>query len=191
MLDQLTAGLAQALAGRSRAMLERPDKTVAAVLVPLLSVDGDIHLLFTRRSNSLTHHQGQVAFPGGTRDPDDPDLLTTALREAHEEIGLEPKDAQILGALDDLETVSSQFVITPYVGLVPHPYPWRLSPHEVDAIFTVAVDRLREPGVERRETWDFGGREFPVDLYAVDGHVIWGATHRMTRGLLDLLGRLA
>ena len=191
MLDQLTAGLAEALAGRSRAMLERPGKTVAAVLVPLLAVDGDIHLLFTRRSNALTHHQGQVAFPGGTRDPEDPDLLTTALREAHEEIGLEPKDVQIMGALDDLETVSSRFVITPFVGLVPHPYPWCLSPREVDAIFTVAVDRLREPGVERRERWDFGGQELPVDLYAIDGHVIWGATHRMTRGLLDLLGRLA
>ena len=190
MLDQLTAGLAQALAGRSRAMLERPDKTVAAVLVPLLVVDGALHLLFTRRSTSLTHHQGQVAFPGGTRDPGDPDLLTTALREAHEEIGLEPKDAQIIGALDDLETMSSRFVITPFVGLVPHPYPWRLSPREVDTIFTVAVDRLREPGVERRETWDFGGQDHPVDLYAVDGHVIWGATHRMTRGLVELLGRL-
>ena len=190
MLDQLTAGLAQALAGRSRAMLERPDKTVAAVLVPLLAVDGDLHLLFTRRSASLTHHQGQIAFPGGTRDPDDPDLLTTALREAHEEIGLAPADVQVLGALDDLETVSSRFVITPFVGLVPHPYPWRPSPREVDAVFTVAVGRLSEPGIERRETWDFGGQEYPVDLYAVDGHVIWGATHRMTRGLLELLGRL-
>lgn len=188
MLDQLTAGLAHALAERSRAMLERPDKTVAAVLVPLLAVDDDLHLLFTRRSASLTHHQGQVAFPGGTRDPDDPDLLATALREAHEEIGLAPGDVQVLGALDDLETRSSQFVITPFVGLVPHPYPWRLSPHEVDAVFTVAVHRLGEPGVERRETWDFGGQEHPVDLYAVDGHVIWGATHRMTRGLLELLG---
>jgi 8-oxo-dGTP pyrophosphatase MutT (NUDIX family) len=190
MLDQLTAGLARALAGRSRAMLERPDKTVAAVLVPLLVVDGALHLLFTRRSTSLTHHQGQVAFPGGTRDPDDADLLATALREAHEEIGLAPNDVQILGPLDDLETMSSRFVITPFVGLVPHPYPWRPSPREVDAVFTVAVDRLREPGIEQRETWDFGGQEYPVDLYKVDGHVIWGATHRMTRGLLELLGRL-
>jgi 8-oxo-dGTP pyrophosphatase MutT (NUDIX family) len=164
-----------------------PDKTVAAVLVPLLLVEGDAHLLFTRRATTLPHHQGQVAFPGGTTHPDDADLLATALREAHEEIGLDPRHVTILGALDDLETVSSRFVITPFVGLVPHPYEWRASPDEVDAIFTVPVRRLVARGTERQEQWDFGGSRHPIDLYEVDGHIIWGATHRITRNLLALL----
>jgi hypothetical protein len=78
-------------------------------------------------------------------------------------------------------------VITPVVGVVPHPYPWRPCPHEVDAIFTVPLRILEAPETSRRELWDFGGTRLPIDLYAVDGHVIWGATQRITRSLLHLM----
>jgi 8-oxo-dGTP pyrophosphatase MutT (NUDIX family) len=189
-LDQLAAPLAGALAARARAVLECPEKTVAAVLVPLLAVGGEAHLLFTRRSAALPHHQGQVAFPGGTTDPRDADLAATALREAHEEIGLLPSDARVLGALDDLETVSSRFVITPFVATVPHPYAWTPSPHEVDAIFTVPLRVLADPAAGRQEVWDFAGRHVPIDLIAVGEHVIWGVTHRITRNLLAVLADL-
>lgn len=87
--------------------------------------------------------------------------------------------------------MGSGFVITPYVGLAPHPYPFRPAPAEVDAIFTVALRTLRAPGAERRELWDFGGRRLPVDTYPVNGHVIWGATQRITRNLLQVLETLA
>jgi 8-oxo-dGTP pyrophosphatase MutT (NUDIX family) len=189
-LAELADALVAALAARPRLTLDRGDRTAAAVLVPLLAVDGDLHLLYTRRAPSLPHHQGQVAFPGGAIDPGDADPAAAALREAREEIGLDPARVRVLGALDDIETVRTRFVITPVVGLVPHPYPWRPSPEEVDAIFTVPVRRLEAPATARRELWDFGGTRLPVDLYAVDGHVIWGATQRITAHLLALLRTL-
>jgi 8-oxo-dGTP pyrophosphatase MutT (NUDIX family) len=190
--EHLATALADALRMRRRVVLAPPGKTVAAVLVPLLAVDGDPSLLFTRRSNRLPHHQGQVAFPGGRHHPDeDADLVATALREAHEEIGVDPADVRLLGALDDIETVSSRFVITPFVGVVPHPYSFRACPAEVDVIFTVPLRVLRAPGAERREVWDFDGREVPIDSYPVDGHVIWGATQRITRNLLTVLAGLS
>jgi 8-oxo-dGTP pyrophosphatase MutT (NUDIX family) len=190
--ERLVAGLEDALRSRRRIVLAPPDKTVAAVLVPLLTIDGEPSLLFTRRSNRLPHHQGQVAFPGGRHHPDeDADLVATALREAREEIGVDPADVHLLGALDDIETVSTRFVITPFVGVVPHPYAFRACPVEVDVIFTVPLRVLQAPGAERRELWDFGGREIPIDTYPVDGHVIWGATLRITRNLLTVLAGLA
>jgi len=187
MASHILSRLARALTARSRRALSPPDTTVAAVLVPLLVVESALHVLFTRRSAEHPHHRGQVAFPGGRRAADDPDLAHTALREAHEEVGIAPADVTLLGALDDLETVGSRFVITPWVGVVPHPYAWRPCPREVDAIFTVPLDSLRAPEAEREEVWDFGGRRIPVRHFPVDGHVIWGATHRITRNLLDLV----
>jgi len=190
--ERLVTGLEDALRSRRRVVLAPPGKTVAAVLVPLLAIEGEPSLLFTRRSNRLPHHQGQVAFPGGRHHPDeDADLVTTALREAREEIGLDPLHVRLLGALDDIETVSSRFVITPFVGVIPHPYTFRACPAEVDVIFTVPLRVLQAPGAERRELWEFDGREIPIDTYPVDGHVIWGATQRITRNLLAVLAGLA
>lgn len=182
--------LATTLAARSRIALAPPDKRVAAVLVPLLDVDGDLHVLYTRRAATLPHHRGQVAFPGGTREPDDPDLARTALRETWEEIGLRPDDVRLLGTLDDIETMGSRFVITPFVGVAPHPYAWRPAPDEVDTIFTVPLATLAAPNAERSELWDFDGHAVPVRLFPVGGQTIWGATHRITRNLLEVLATL-
>ncbi len=191
MIDLVTT-LAAALATRPRAVLAPPGKTLAAVLVPVLAVGGEPSLLFTRRSNLLPHHQGQIAFPGGRHHPGaDADLAATALREAQEEIGLAPADVRLLGPLDDLETVSTRFLITPFVGVVPHPYDFKPCPDEVDVIFTVPLARLRSPDALRRELWDFGGRKVPIDTYPVDGHIIWGATQRITRNLLAVLEGLS
>jgi 8-oxo-dGTP pyrophosphatase MutT (NUDIX family) len=192
MTERLLAGLARALATRERQVIDPGDKTVAAVLVPLAPVDGELHLLLTRRSHLLSHHRGQVAFPGGRHHAEeDRDLQATALREAHEEIGLEPADARVLGVLDDIETVATRFVITPFVGVVPHPYCWRPSEAEVAAIFTVPLRVLQAPESARQELWDFGGERIPIDTFPVEGHVIWGATQRITRNLLDVIATLA
>jgi 8-oxo-dGTP pyrophosphatase MutT (NUDIX family) len=191
MTEGLIADLSGRLADRRRRILQPEGRTSAAVLVPLLVVDGEPSLLFTRRASHLSHHQGQVAFPGGRHQAGvDPDLQTTALREAHEEVGLAPDDVRVLGALDDIETVATRFVITPFVGVAPHPYDWRPHPGEVEAIFTVPVRVLAAPGASRRELWDFDGRQVPIDSFPVEGHVIWGATHRITCNLLDLLPAL-
>jgi len=122
MRGDLATVLPQALAHRQRTTLARPDKTVAAVLVPLLLLDGEPHLLYIRRAHDLPHHRGQIAFPGGRHQAEDPTLEATALREASEEIGLAPGDVRLLGALDDTETMGSRFVITPFVAIVPYPY---------------------------------------------------------------------
>jgi 8-oxo-dGTP pyrophosphatase MutT (NUDIX family) len=190
MGTDLPARLADTLRGRPRRTLTCVDKTRAAVLVPLLLVDTVPHLLFTRRAATLPHHAGQVAFPGGTHDPGDGDAVATALREAHEEVGLLPHDVSVLGSLDDIETVSSRFVITPIVGAVPHPYRWQPRPGEVDHVFTVSLPALTDPASRRTETWDFGGRSVPIDVIAVGGHAIWGATQRITRDLLTIVGDL-
>jgi 8-oxo-dGTP pyrophosphatase MutT (NUDIX family) len=192
MIEPLLEALAQALATRERHVLAPADKTVAAVLVPLASVDSELHLLLTRRSHLLSHHRGQVAFPGGRHHPgEDRDLQVTALREAHEEIGLEPADVRLLGVLDDIETVATRFVITPFVGVVPHPYCWRPCQAEVAAIFTVPLRVLQAPDTARQELWDFGGQRIPIDTFPVEGHVIWGATQRITQNLLDVIATLA
>jgi 8-oxo-dGTP pyrophosphatase MutT (NUDIX family) len=191
MVSDIFAALTRELSARSRIMLPPSDSTPAAVLVPLLPVDGALHVLFTRRATSLPHHQGQVAFPGGSRDEGDADAEATALREADEEIGLRPADVRVLGRLDDIETVASRFRITPVVGVVPHPYPWRPCAREVDAIFTVPVHDLTAPGVEREELWDFDGRQIPIRLFPVAGQVIWGATHRITRNFLDVFAQVS
>ena len=191
MTEPLVTALAAALAARSRVVIPPPGKTVAAVLVPLLAIAGAPSLLFTRRSNFLPHHQGQISFPGGRHDPEDADLAATALREAQEEIGLDPAHVRLLGALDDIETQATRFVITPFVGVVPHPYDFRPAPDEVDLIFTVPLAALTAPGAVRQEVWDFGGRKVPIDVYPFEGHVIWGATQRITRNLLGVLDGLS
>ncbi len=189
MLETLVPTLTRTLASRTRGTVNAPGKTVAAVLVPLLTVAGEPRLLFIRRAAGLPHHQGQVAFPGGYHRPaEDADLQTTALRESEEEIGLDPRHVQLLGVLDDIETVSSRFVITPFVAVVPGDYTWRPCPREVDTIFTVPLRVLQEPGMIRREQWDFDGRKVPIDSYAVEGQVIWGATFRITQNLLQVIG---
>ena len=190
MIVDLVPQLARAIEARARRMLAPEGKTRAAVLVPLVPVGDGMHLLYTRRAASLPHHQGQVAFPGGTHDAGrDATVEATALREAHEEIGLRPEDVRVLGVLDDIETMSSRFVITPVVGVTPHPYPWAPCPREVDQIFTVPIATLLRPGAERRETWDFDGRAMPIDHFPVEGNVIWGATYRITRNLLDIIAK--
>jgi 8-oxo-dGTP pyrophosphatase MutT (NUDIX family) len=190
MIVDLVPQLARAIEARARRMLAPEGKTRAAVLVPLVPVGDGMHLLYTRRAASLPHHQGQVAFPGGTHDAGrDATVEATALREAHEEIGLRPEDVRVLGVLDDIETMSSRFVITPVVGVTPHPYPWAPCPREVDQIFTVPITTLLRPGAERRETWDFDGRAMPIDHFPVEGNVIWGATYRITRNLLDIIAK--
>lgn len=175
---------------RPRTVIAPSDAVPAAVLVPLLPVGETLHVVYTRRAATLPHHRGQVAFPGGTRGAADPDPEATALREAQEEIGLHPDDVRVLGRLDDVETLASRFHITPVVGVASGAGAWRPCPREVDAIFTVSLATLSAPGAEREELWDFDGRRVPIRFFPAAGQVIWGATHRITRNLLDVIERL-
>ena len=158
----------------------------AAVLIPVFKKDGEYHLLFTRRTDRVEHHKGQISFPGGRQDPEDPDLLTTALREAEEEMGIRKEDVRILGELDDICTVTD-FCVAPFVGLIPYPYPFRPNPHEIEEMIEVPLAVLLDPNRFRKEFREHAGRTWPVFYYHHGRHTIWGATASILKQLLDLL----
>ena len=157
----------------------------AAVLVPLFERDGALNAVFTRRRADLRNHAGQISFPGGRPDGSDSDLAATALREAREEIGLDPDSVRLLGALQPTPTIATQFLIYPFVGLIEAGQGWTLSPREVDEVLELSLRELRE-GYERRPITR-RGLTFRTDAYVVGDHVIWGATARI---LADLFERL-
>jgi 8-oxo-dGTP pyrophosphatase MutT (NUDIX family) len=160
----------------------------AAVLLPLFRNATDYHLLFTKRTETLKHHKGQVSFPGGSFDPADGDLATTALRESYEEVGIQPEHVSLLGRLDDLSTFSTNFTISPFVGLIPYPYPFRPNPVEVASIFEVPLSVLADPTVGRSylRTRDDGATIEDYEFH-INGHVIWGATARIIRHFLSII----
>jgi 8-oxo-dGTP pyrophosphatase MutT (NUDIX family) len=164
------------------AVVEVHGRTKAAVLVALYD-DGGMHAVFTRRRHDLRSHAGEISFPGGRRDDEDPDLVTTALREAEEEIGL-PRDAvHVLGALQPVPTVATNFGVYPFVGLIEPGREWALSPREVDEVLEVRLDDLRAACNRRRLL--HRGIPFRSDVYDLsDGAVIWGATARIVGDLL-------
>jgi 8-oxo-dGTP pyrophosphatase MutT (NUDIX family) len=174
------------LACRGKAWIQDDRLKQAAVLIPVFKKDGAYHLLFTRRTDRVEHHKGQISFPGGRQDPEDADLLDTALREAEEELGIRREDVRILGELDDICTVSD-FCVAPFVGLIPYPYPFRPNPHEIEEMIEVPLAVLLDPERSRREFREHGGLTWPVYFYEHGGHTIWGATASILKQLLDLL----
>jgi 8-oxo-dGTP pyrophosphatase MutT (NUDIX family) len=185
------ADLATALRGvlldaAEAAALEVHGRTDAAVLVPLYLDDrGELHAVFTRRRSDLRRHAGEISFPGGRSDPGEDDLRATALREAHEEIGLPPDDVELVGALQPTPTIATNYAVYPFVGLIEPGREWKVSPREVDEVLELAVGALRE-GHDRRRLLR-RGVPFRTDVYCVGDILIWGATARM---LADLLERL-
>lgn len=161
-------------------------RTKAAVLVPLYEHDGSLHVVFTRRRDDMRSHPGEISFPGGRRDEEDDDLLSTALREAEEEIGL-PRDAvEVLGALCPTPTVATNFGVYPFVGLIEPGREWALSPREVDEVLELRLGDLRAAGNRRRLL--HRGIPFRSVVYDVSEEaVIWGATARIVG---DLLARI-
>jgi 8-oxo-dGTP pyrophosphatase MutT (NUDIX family) len=165
-----------------------PSRRQAAVLLPLFKNATDYHLVFTKRTETVRYHKGQVSFPGGSFEPADGDLLTTALRESYEEVGIRPEHVSILGRLDDLATFSTSFTISPFVGLIPYPYPFRPDPIEVAIVFDASLSILADPTVGRRyiRARDDGATIEDYEFH-VDGHVIWGATARIIHHFLEVM----
>ena len=158
----------------------------AAVLVPLLQMAGAWHLLYTRRTEWVESHKGQVSFPGGACDTGETAAESTALREAQEEVGIDPSQVRILGRLTDLVTITS-FRVTPVVGLIDWPAVFRLGENEVERVFTIPLEWL----ADTRNRWEFplAGRNGTVIAYhPFDGELLWGATARMTVNFLNVLG---
>ena len=167
-----------------------PTRRQAAVLLPLFKNAADYHLVFTKRTDTVRHHKGQVAFPGGSFEPGDGTLLRTALRESAEELGIQPEDVTVLGRLDDSPTFSTSFIISPFVGVIPYPYPFRPDPIEVAAVFDTPLSVLADPAVVQTYVRTREDGATIVDYeYHVQGHVIWGATARIIHYLLRLIER--
>lgn len=147
----------------------------------------ELHAIFTRRRSDLRIHPGQVSFPGGRREPGDGDLVATALREAHEEIGLDPASVTLLGALPPTPTVVTDIAIYPVVGLIPAPAAaWVLAADEVEAAIEAPLTQLA--ATHRLQTFArAGGTSVTTDAYTIGEDTIWGATARI---LSDLLERL-
>lgn len=175
-----------ALAHHRRQVIEETELTCAAVLLPLLYKEEQWHVLFTRRTQDVEHHKGQISFPGGAREPADEDLAATALRETYEEIGVPPHVVEILGALDDFPTITD-FVVTPFVGILPHPLRYRPNPYEVEAVLEVPLSFFADPDGLRVEQLEHRGQIFDVLFWDYGPHTIWGATARILKGFLDLL----
>ena len=158
----------------------------AAVLVPLVWQDNEWHLLYTRRTDTVESHKGQVSFPGGACDDGETTPEETALREAEEEIGLNPGDVKILGRLANLITIS-YYRVTPVVGVVKWPNVFRVGEAEVARVFTIPLGWLANAS----NRWQFERPDLKRALIAYhpyDGELLWGATARMTVDFLNVLG---
>lgn len=158
----------------------------AAVLIPLLWHENEWHVLYTRRTDKVESHKGQVSFPGGACDEGETTPEQTALREADEEIGLNPSDVKVLGRLTNLITIT-YFRVTPVVGVVKWPTVFRVGEHEVARVFTIPLGWLANPS----NRWEFerqGGKRGLIAYHPYDGELLWGATARMTVDFLNVLG---
>ena len=146
--------------------------------------------VLTHMMGHMVHHRGQISFPGGACEAHDNDLLDTALRETHEEIGVPPEAVEVLGALDDFPTIT-HFVVTPFVGVIPHPFAYRISEIEVEAVVEVPLSFLLEPTHVRMEEREHEGQIYELLFWDYrEGertYTIWGATARTLRGFLDLI----
>ncbi len=162
----------------------------AAVLVPIVQREDDLHLVFIRRSDSVESHRGQVAFPGGRVDATDTTLLHTALREAHEEVGIEPGVVDVLGGFPTMSTVSSGMLVAPFVGVLKRPVEYRIQEVEVAQVFEVPLHALADPQYRGQYEWrrdkDRPSSSFPAIFHS--GQTIWGLTLRITENLLEIMG---
>ena len=162
----------------------------SAVLAPVYrDPQGRLRLVFIRRSPHGVHG-GQIAFPGGRREPQDPDLLATALREAQEEVGLDPNSVEVLAALPVIETMATGFRVAPFLGRLNGPPPtWRRQETEIEEILEVPVDDLIRPGAHAVEEWQLPGwpEPRPIPFYRIGPYKLWGATYRIVESIRDYL----
>ncbi|MBI5547447.1 MAG: CoA pyrophosphatase [Deltaproteobacteria bacterium] len=158
----------------------------ASVLMPFYCEGGEPYLLFLKRPDGQYRHAGQIAFPGGRREVGE-SSLACALREAEEEVGLAPGDVEVLGELDEYDTLVTGFRVTPIVGVIPAPYPFRPDPREVERLIHVPLSRLMDPAAFRAEERFALGRKWPVYYYDAGPDVIWGVTAAMLLPLLEII----
>lgn len=165
------------------AALEVHGRVDAAVLVPLFIAGDELHVVLTRRRDDLRRHAGEVSFPGGRRDEHETDLRVTALREAHEEIGIPPGAVELVGALQPTPTIATGYAVHPFVGLIEPGFTWAPSEREVAEVLELSLSALRAGYARQRMLRR--GVPFRTDVYVVGETLVWGATARILGDLLD------
>ena len=185
-MEELVAVTRARLAGRQRRVVIGGPLVKAAVLMPIVD-RGEPFLVFAKRTDRVGTHRGQISFPGGRVDPSDAGFLEAALRESEEEIGLPRAAVEPLGALDDTETVATQFIITPFVGVVRAPVAWQPDGHEIEKVIEVPLEALRDHASLRVEYRERAGVMHEVLFWDYQGETIWGATARILKQYLDVL----
>ena len=184
-MDDLKNKAREVLSGRIRGMILREDLVPAAVLIPLFKKNGQHHVLFTKRTETVEHHKGQISFPGGMKEEQDRDLEQTVLREVFEEIGLLGKDVDIVGELDDMETVT-KFKVTPFVGFIPYPCEFAVCKEEIEELIEVPFSFFLDKSNCKEEEWFHDGMIRNIYVYQYDHYRIWGATARILKRFIDL-----
>jgi 8-oxo-dGTP pyrophosphatase MutT (NUDIX family) len=177
--------LREFMAHRHKKSITAPERISSAVLLPIYNKEGQCYILFTQRTNNVKEHKGQISFPGGARQ-DGESLLDTALRESLEEVGLSPTEVEVLGELDDTATTTSNFVVTPFVGVIPWPNDLRADGWETDELIEVPISALwaKNSREDRKEV--IGGQPVTSYFYHYGDRVIWGATARILYQFLEL-----
>lgn len=161
----------------------------AGVLVPLMVDGGRCDVVFTKRTNTVEHHKGQISFPGGAVDEQDSSVEETVLREVHEEIGILREEVEILGRIDDTLTMVSGFLIHPYVGLVPRAYPFKINKKEVERIIRIPLE-VFHPDISgsRGSAFEYEGKMYHGPTFEYQDEVIWGATAKIMLNFMDIAG---
>ena len=186
-LERTGRALLEALDEHQPLEVRAPGARPASVLMPLWEHDDLVRVVFTKRNGSLPHHAGQVSFPGGMAEADDPDPTFTALRETHEEIGVRPEQVEVVTRLDQVRTITD-FLVTPFVGLVRSGAVFRPNPVEVENLVVVPLNKVLDRDQYQTTEIDWHGMTFLQPALKHDGEIIWGATGRMLLNLLDALG---
>ncbi len=172
---------------RGRRTLVLGDRVPAAVLVLFVYRGGVPALVFGKKTEDVPHHKGQFSFPGGVVRSSDASVVATALREAQEEIGLDPADVEVLGVLDDVPTTVTSFVITPVLGLARTEPSFHPDGREIERVIEIPLAHLLAPHAFREEEWEREGVKRPVVFVSYREDVVWGTTGRILRELLDAL----
>jgi 8-oxo-dGTP pyrophosphatase MutT (NUDIX family) len=183
-MDGLKQQIRTSLAKHSKSVASEETFTPSAVLIPIFYKNGEPHLLLTLRTETVASHKGQISFPGGTRENGDRDLLATALRETFEEVGIRPEDVEVLGELDDLLAVTN-FVVTPFVGVFPYPYDFKISHDEIAELIEIPLSFFMDPRNRRVEERLYRGRNVTVYFYDYGKYTVWGVTARILKDFVD------